>query len=904
MDAVNPLQTQQKNQNVNVTQSRISKLANLPSRQTFSGFSSLYTHDRGHDVPRVRLDQFKRTDSGTLWQRLILYQLVRQKVDLTNKKLVLDSSPKADLKWAKTKDRLATLDDSYSAGKKGYQKYPRFREEEIRVGNVDNQLNSIVNVNSTAVPSNQQILLFPKVKRSSRWSEFLYPGRTSKSKPTDTHSHMSWTLHLIKLAIRDMNQAFACKLMHTLNMKLIIKKYPLMLNYLFLIALNTGMDSLAILMMEENFPKSVNDPILAPLSMMQINDGKIGGRSYSGRFFPPSFINHEGLMNFSASISNSTTIEHYPSYFLTAIAVGSETIVKYMVKRGAQLNLSWFGLSPLHLACCLHEKGNAQLLKFLLDSNADPTLYLLYQQYFLLMQLKTTYKPLTSAALHTTPTKKRPVVADLSSIRNSWTSPKKAAMHLRIPTIPPDQQAIQAAHSAPIFPIEIAASVYNLEAVVLLLTKLESTTNNLLSRFRYPLIIQQDVDISIRLIKAGANVNQRTIYGSTPLHLAARVGNIELIAVYLYFGLQIDIDDDEGWTPLHEAAFFGQHSAVKYLIRQGANPQIKNSSGDTPMQVALKSGFASEELLGFFERQTSDDLNEDGGIIEQPVDIEQLIAEIGDLRLGDANLKKKSRFFNFKSTKSRFTIEKLNDTVAAAILPLERIHSRSPKTSASTTNSASTSIASLEGGTIGLRRSRTMSSGDTHSPWLFGKGSSGGFADNGLLLLQDGVPNQHPTSDSDVTSMVRTKRSGHSHSKSWAMPLSSSSLNSDHPQYIPTSPLERNKKWSSTEFLIKSPDLSPNDNNLTGEHASKTTSPNIASSHPIPITHRSPSTTPSSPLSNSPSSCIANNSSSGGLSRKTGSMSFTSMSTLYKLFSTGNNTKNNNSGSFKSNSRN
>lgn len=102
-------------------------------------------------------------------------------------------------------------------------------------------------------------------------------------------------LHLIKLYIRDQNQTAACKCFHILDLPAAIKYQVVILNLVFLMALNAGMDTLAILMMESHFPKSVNDPILIE---------------------KPN--------------------AHYPSYFLVAMALGNDNIIKYMVRVSEQ----------------------------------------------------------------------------------------------------------------------------------------------------------------------------------------------------------------------------------------------------------------------------------------------------------------------------------------------------------------------------------------------------------------------------------------------------------------------------------------------------------------------------------------------------------------------------------------
>ena len=62
-----------------------------------------------------------------------------------------------------------------------------------------------------------------------------------------------------------------------------------------------------------------------------------------------------------------------------------------------------------------------------------------------------------------------------------------------------------------------------------------------------------------------------------------------------------EVDDMEGATPMHLAAKNGQADVVKSLMLQGANPSAKNANGANPLHLAAKYGHANViiAMLGF-----------------------------------------------------------------------------------------------------------------------------------------------------------------------------------------------------------------------------------------------------------------------------------------------------------------
>ena len=89
------------------------------------------------------------------------------------------------------------------------------------------------------------------------------------------------------------------------------------------------------------------------------------------------------------------------------------------------------------------------------------------------------------------------------------------------------------------------------------------------------------------LIDYGANVNAKDDNdGYTPIHWAAKDGNVEIAKLLIASGAKIDVKDNDGDTPLHEAAYSVQLDIVKLLIDSGATIDIKNNKDMTPLHIA------------------------------------------------------------------------------------------------------------------------------------------------------------------------------------------------------------------------------------------------------------------------------------------------------------------------------
>jgi len=76
--------------------------------------------------------------------------------------------------------------------------------------------------------------------------------------------------------------------------------------------------------------------------------------------------------------------------------------------------------------------------------------------------------------------------------------------------------------------------------------------------------------------------------GSTALHLAARLGNLELARLLLGRGAQLEAQTETtGSTPLKLAVFFAHIDMVKLLLEEGADIDNPGGTARTPLTLAL-----------------------------------------------------------------------------------------------------------------------------------------------------------------------------------------------------------------------------------------------------------------------------------------------------------------------------
>ena len=155
------------------------------------------------------------------------------------------------------------------------------------------------------------------------------------------------------------------------------------------------------------------------------------------------------------------------------------------------------------------------------------------------------------------------------------------------------------------------------------------------SALHYVALSQNDhTNVAKFLIIYGATINAKDKDESTPLHFAARSGNIGIVKLliengaiidaqkkygytplfetiktskYVHVshadiaktliknGANIDMQKEDGYTPLHEAAWASNTDMVNILIDQGAKVDIKDQWGQTALDIAKRGGLAGTD---------------------------------------------------------------------------------------------------------------------------------------------------------------------------------------------------------------------------------------------------------------------------------------------------------------------
>jgi ankyrin repeat protein len=94
------------------------------------------------------------------------------------------------------------------------------------------------------------------------------------------------------------------------------------------------------------------------------------------------------------------------------------------------------------------------------------------------------------------------------------------------------------------------------------------------------------------------DVNERGLYGDTPLHFAAFWGDVKIGRLLLDAGADPNIGGEYGNTPLHEAVGCKNCDFITLLLAHGASKELRNEDGLTPIDMAkLSNDTRLKEIL-------------------------------------------------------------------------------------------------------------------------------------------------------------------------------------------------------------------------------------------------------------------------------------------------------------------
>jgi len=122
-------------------------------------------------------------------------------------------------------------------------------------------------------------------------------------------------------------------------------------------------------------------------------------------------------------------------------------------------------------------------------------------------------------------------------------------------------------------------------------------------------VFEENVEMAELLILSGARVDAQAWEGldelaaEAPLHIAARLGNIDVAETLLRHGASLELGDETGATPLNVAAAEGDAAMAEFLLELGADPETSDEKGRTPLDRARAAG--ADEVAQLLEARAS-----------------------------------------------------------------------------------------------------------------------------------------------------------------------------------------------------------------------------------------------------------------------------------------------------------
>lgn len=95
---------------------------------------------------------------------------------------------------------------------------------------------------------------------------------------------------------------------------------------------------------------------------------------------------------------------------------------------------------------------------------------------------------------------------------------------------------------------------------------------------------------AVRALAVRSSVSVKQADGTTALHWATNLDNVEIVDLLLAHGASPDAATDFGVTPLSLAATNGSARIIERLLKAGANPNLALPTGETPLMTAARTG--------------------------------------------------------------------------------------------------------------------------------------------------------------------------------------------------------------------------------------------------------------------------------------------------------------------------
>ena len=93
------------------------------------------------------------------------------------------------------------------------------------------------------------------------------------------------------------------------------------------------------------------------------------------------------------------------------------------------------------------------------------------------------------------------------------------------------------------------------------------------------------------LLRQKADVNAPQVDGTTALHWAVRLDDLDTADLLIRAGAKVSAANRDGATPLQLAALNGNAAMIEKLVKAGVDPNAPlSASGDTALMLAARTG--------------------------------------------------------------------------------------------------------------------------------------------------------------------------------------------------------------------------------------------------------------------------------------------------------------------------
>ena len=98
------------------------------------------------------------------------------------------------------------------------------------------------------------------------------------------------------------------------------------------------------------------------------------------------------------------------------------------------------------------------------------------------------------------------------------------------------------------------------------------------------------VNVAMKLLRAGADINAEDLYSNTLMMNAALHGHAKLVALLLGWRARVNAVNKSGYTALHLAVIEGHTAVSSFLLEWGADARARGDNDHTPLSLAVKKG--------------------------------------------------------------------------------------------------------------------------------------------------------------------------------------------------------------------------------------------------------------------------------------------------------------------------